>query len=332
MANGGNKSDSGDAYSLHHSDHPRMVLVSKPHEGDNYSTWRRAMVISLNAKSKLGFVDGTLKAPSATTKPEDYTIEAAAMVIQKNEPVALAVRHKSGSYSRLNSSNRKPLHCSHCNRDNHVRETCWKLNGYPPGHPKHASAKNTQSKHNNNNQSSVNNVREAPLMQQNQSVINGLTELQLQQILTIMQGTGPSSSVTPKANNANTSSGLSPPELIIDSGATDHITSSPALLVNSKQNTSLPPVVMPNGDQAPIISTGSLPLNHITPEASLSIEPTPVKSTPSASGTSPPAAPLRRSQRSHVPPPTLRDYICNQVTSPEPLSLSSSCPHKVAGL
>ncbi|KAG8377807.1 hypothetical protein BUALT_Bualt08G0072000 [Buddleja alternifolia] len=259
MANGGNKSDSGDAYSLHHSDHPGMVLVSKPLEGDNYSTWRRAMVISLNAKSKLGFVDGTLKAPSATTKPEDYTIEAAAMVIQKNEPVALAVRHKSGSYSRLNSSNRKPLHCSHCNRDNHVRETCWKLNGYPPGHPKHASAKNTQSKHNNNNQSSVNNVREAPLMQQNQSVINGLTELQLQQILSIMQGTGPSSSVTPKANNANTSSGLSPPELIIDSGATDHITSSPALLVNSKQNTSLPPVVMPNGDQAPIISTGSLP-------------------------------------------------------------------------
>lgn len=82
MAEGGDKASTetvaeksvlSDLYSLHHSDHPRMVLVSKSLDGDNYSTWRRAMVISLNAKSKLGFVDGTLKAPSATTKPEDYT-------------------------------------------------------------------------------------------------------------------------------------------------------------------------------------------------------------------------------------------------------------------
>ena len=48
-------------------------------------------------------------------------------------------------------------------------------------------------------------------------------------------------------------------KLIIDSGAT----SSPSILVNSKENTSLPPVVMPNGDQAPIISTRNLPLSSI---------------------------------------------------------------------
>lgn len=94
-------------------------------------------------------------------------------------------------------------------------------------------------------------------MQQVQPLVNGLTELQLQQILSIMQGNEASQSATPKANNVTTS-GLSPPELIIDSGATDHITSSPTLLVNSKDNTSLPPVVMPNGDQTPIISTGNL--------------------------------------------------------------------------
>ncbi|KAG6498767.1 hypothetical protein ZIOFF_038489 [Zingiber officinale] len=103
------------------------------------------------------------------------TIEAFAMVVQKSESVALAVRHKSSPSFCPNSNNRKPLH-----RDHHTRETC-----------------------------------------------------------------------------------LSSPELIIDSGATDHITSSPALLVNSKENTSLPPVVMPNRDQAPIISTGNLPLSSI---------------------------------------------------------------------
>ena len=49
-----------------------MMLVSKPLNGDNYSTWCRAMMISLNAKSKLGFIDGTTTMPSATTKPDDY--------------------------------------------------------------------------------------------------------------------------------------------------------------------------------------------------------------------------------------------------------------------
>jgi len=49
-----------------------MVLVSKSLDGDNFLTWRRAMVNSLNAKSKLGFVDGTLKAPYGKDKPEEY--------------------------------------------------------------------------------------------------------------------------------------------------------------------------------------------------------------------------------------------------------------------
>jgi len=49
-----------------------MVLVYKPLDGDNYSTWCKAMTISLNTKSKLGFIDGTTTMPSATAKPEDY--------------------------------------------------------------------------------------------------------------------------------------------------------------------------------------------------------------------------------------------------------------------
>ena len=95
-----------------------------------------------------------------------------------------------------------------------------------------------------------------------QPLVNGLTELQLQQILSIMQDNGASQSATPKANNFNFSSSLSVPKLIIDSGTKNHIT-SPSLLVNNKENSSLPPVVMPNGDQAPIISTGNLPLSPI---------------------------------------------------------------------
>ncbi|KAF7151998.1 hypothetical protein RHSIM_Rhsim01G0108500 [Rhododendron simsii] len=416
----GGKSDAANPYFIHHSDHPGMVLVSKPLNGDNYSTWCRAMTISLNAKSKLGFVDGTITAPPAKTKPDDYvswrrcndmilswilnsltpdladsviysttaqevwedlrdrfsqsnaprifqierdiacltqdqmtvaayytrlkglwdelgsyndtvcscgadhkrrrlmqflmglnesykgirgqillmnplpdvtrayssvvqeekqrslgtareTTETAAMVVRRDEIAALAVRYGQGSSSHSNSSNRKPLHCSFCDQDHHVRETCWKLNGYPPGHPKHASNKSNQGsnrfKRKNNNQSSVNNVKEGPMMQDLQSVLDGLSDLQIQQILSIMNSKGTTSqSATPTANAAGTSLGLSkallrPHHLIIDSGATDHITSSPTLLVNSRENTLLPPVIMPSGEQAPITSTGTLPLN-----------------------------------------------------------------------
>ncbi|KAL6311049.1 hypothetical protein AAG906_011936 [Vitis piasezkii] len=68
----GGKLDAANPYFLHHSDHPGMVLVSKPLNGDNYSTWCRAMTISLNAKSKLGFIDGTTTMPSATDKPDEH--------------------------------------------------------------------------------------------------------------------------------------------------------------------------------------------------------------------------------------------------------------------
>ena len=191
------------------------------------------------------------------------------MVVRRDGPAVLAVRQGHGSSSRSNSSNRKPLHCSYCDQDYHVRETCWKLNGYPPGHPKHKSNRLNQggnrSKHNNNNQSSVNNVKEGPTNQEMQSLMHGLSDMQFQQILSIMHNKGTSHIANPKANAAGTPGLSQTPlrlhRLIIDSGATDHITSSPNLLVNSSKNTFLPPVIMPSGEQAPITSTGTLPLN-----------------------------------------------------------------------
>jgi hypothetical protein len=101
-----------------------------------------------------------------------------------------------------------------------------------------------------------------------QSVMNGFSDLQFQQILSIMNNNGTEQSSQPQANAAVNSPGLlqapySLPQLILDSGATDHITSSPNLLVNSRQNSILPPVTMPSGEQAPITSTGTLPLNSV---------------------------------------------------------------------
>jgi hypothetical protein len=84
--------------------------------------------------------------------------------------------------------------------------------------------------------------------------------------LSIIQGKGTTQPANPKANAAAASSGLLQAllrlhQLIIDSGATDPITSSPTSLVNKRKNTLLPPVALPSGEQDPITSIGNLPLS-----------------------------------------------------------------------
>jgi len=58
---------------LHNGDNPGTVLVSQPLTGENYNTWSRSMIVSLTAKNKLGFIDGSLPKPS----PEDESMHHA---------------------------------------------------------------------------------------------------------------------------------------------------------------------------------------------------------------------------------------------------------------
>ncbi|CAN6688768.1 unnamed protein product [Malus baccata var. baccata] len=53
-----------DPYTIHPSDHTGLILVSKTLDGNNYGQWSRAMCMGLSAKNKIGFIDGTIKAPS----------------------------------------------------------------------------------------------------------------------------------------------------------------------------------------------------------------------------------------------------------------------------
>ncbi|XP_024164426.1 uncharacterized protein LOC112171477 [Rosa chinensis] len=65
-------SDISNPFFTHHSDHPGLVLVSKPLNGDNYTSWKRAMTLALNSKNKLSFVNGSIRAPSPEADPEGY--------------------------------------------------------------------------------------------------------------------------------------------------------------------------------------------------------------------------------------------------------------------
>ncbi|KAL2900141.1 Retrovirus-related Pol polyprotein from transposon RE1 [Bienertia sinuspersici] len=51
-------------YYLHPSDSPGMKLVSDKFSGSNFSDWKRSMMLSLSAKNKLGFIDGSIVKPS----------------------------------------------------------------------------------------------------------------------------------------------------------------------------------------------------------------------------------------------------------------------------
>lgn len=75
MGNGSGSNGTNDPsspYYIHHSDHPGLVLVSKPLTGENYGTWSRSMSIALSAKNKTGFIDGSIQKPSHLTQPTEF--------------------------------------------------------------------------------------------------------------------------------------------------------------------------------------------------------------------------------------------------------------------
>ncbi|GKF10657.1 cysteine-rich receptor-like protein kinase 8 [Tanacetum coccineum] len=54
---------------LHQNDHPGLVLISKkPTGSDNYGSWKRSMMIALNAKNKLKIVTGEYNKPKASLR------------------------------------------------------------------------------------------------------------------------------------------------------------------------------------------------------------------------------------------------------------------------
>lgn len=58
--------DSTHPYFFHASDTPEMVLINTPFNGRGYRGWSRSILISLSAKNKLGFIDGSCPTPAIT--------------------------------------------------------------------------------------------------------------------------------------------------------------------------------------------------------------------------------------------------------------------------
>ncbi|CAL8151589.1 unnamed protein product [Prunus armeniaca] len=204
--------------------------------------------------------------------------ESAAMVVRSsqqqqrannNQRPNISQQHQQSRPNQLlhNSSfSQQSLLCSHCGDTNHVVETCWKLHGYPSWHRLHKSGggnHNSKGGGGRNKSSSANHVDANPSFYDVKAVMPNLTNQQYKQICSVLKEKESDSQPDSQANIAgsslfkNCSTTLN---WIIDSGATDHITSSPHLLTNVKHST-MPPVKLPSGDQAPITATGTLPIN-----------------------------------------------------------------------
>ncbi|KAG8633622.1 hypothetical protein MANES_18G122701v8 [Manihot esculenta] len=75
------KSNETDPYQIHSSEAPGFRLVSVPLKGPNYIYWSRAVQIALRAKKKLGFVNGTIKAPEPDSDDYEKWATADSMVV-----------------------------------------------------------------------------------------------------------------------------------------------------------------------------------------------------------------------------------------------------------
>lgn len=53
---------------FHPQDHPGMILIAKKLTGsENYSTWKRSMMIALSARNKIKLVNGDYEEPEMTS-------------------------------------------------------------------------------------------------------------------------------------------------------------------------------------------------------------------------------------------------------------------------
>lgn len=67
-----NNQDSSSVYYIHLSDASSTQLVSVKFNGTGFNNWKRSMMLTLSAKNKLGFVNGTIETPEATSP--DYKV------------------------------------------------------------------------------------------------------------------------------------------------------------------------------------------------------------------------------------------------------------------
>ena len=172
--------------------------------------------------------------------------------------------------SRAGIQDRKQLFCDHCKMIGHTVKKCYKIHGYPPGHRlsrgrRMATSVQIADDVQTNN---VNCETYADAVNASMTTVPALTSEQYNQLMQVLskynteQGQG--------SNDAATAAGFLAGKTycflstadhhtwIIDSGASDHITSDLSLLNDVKPMHQDCYITMPNGKKVQIKHTGSM--------------------------------------------------------------------------
>ncbi|GKC42907.1 cysteine-rich receptor-like protein kinase 8 [Tanacetum coccineum] len=154
---------------FHPYEHTGLLLIAKKlNRSDNYRTWKRSMLIALSAKNKPKLINGEYDEPSIESRVRAYWERSNDMLISWilntiSEQIGnhltfvnstFAIWSELNAYTpsyrnnqpnnptnatqneRMNSF-RTGIFCSYCKKEDHPKEECYKILGYPPVHPLH---------------------------------------------------------------------------------------------------------------------------------------------------------------------------------------------------
>ncbi|KAA8529266.1 hypothetical protein F0562_033935 [Nyssa sinensis] len=166
------------------------------------------------------------------------------------EGIALAASNYPPQKDNRSGPPKKPLKCTHCGKDGHTIDRCYRIHGYPPGprnpKPEHGS------KHSAHQASGS--IPPAPSSLP-------FTPEQCQQLLAILNNTSQPPSMAHHVGNIESHLSGNPsttdPLWILDSGATDHMVCTPAALTHSTPVHGCT-VQLPNGSYATVTHVGSI--------------------------------------------------------------------------
>ncbi|CAM8920521.1 unnamed protein product [Rhodiola kirilowii] len=190
----------------------------------------------------------------------------------------MAITEMSALYASQSSApggqaSRQSQQASQSSSGGHVRETCYKLHGYPPGY-KFSNNKGTASS-NRNNKVVANNVVTEPSNAGNESKDQGhcketssvslsslqITQDQLNKLMVFLRESGAHTTDHIAGITCLSSVKVSKDTWVIDSGATDHITPHAHLLSHVTSLKVPYSVLMPNGTRVMVTHTGTCVLN-----------------------------------------------------------------------
>lgn len=204
------------------------------------------------------------------------TVESACAAIQQEELQREVLKSDGVEFEGSAMMSKGPvtkttLECSVCNGKGHTADRCWTVIGYPKWHPKHKNK--SANKNIQKNQGSATRSNGSKISSNNvQADVSsaGLTKQQLNQLLSLLPSTAGRSSDTDEEIDYNFSGMVTSHCLnaavsdkwIVDSGATNHMTSSLELLQNVRKVVDNSVINLPTGEVAEISHTGTIVMRN----------------------------------------------------------------------